>query len=266
MNKLLTASISTLIVGLLLLAYAGYLGFSSNLVVSKTFDKPASEISLDPINVNTANLVQIKASAKVISKHILQVDEGTDGIKKEALARIPLEVTILNENNQKIYSKSGTLDDFNSGFSKAELYEDKIKVNQSVNFGKFKSNAEILKATIKINPDTEYGATIQTLTIKVYDSVKAISSFVKLGLLFAFLGFFVAMFAWTKSADRNYFTMAIILSVIFGGIALDRFYLGYFWLGLLKMMTFGGCGIWYVVDLILIATKGMKNSNGQELK
>lgn len=59
--------------------------------------------------------------------------------------------------------------------------------------------------------------------------------------------------------------MAILLSIFFGGLGIDRFYLGYIGLGILKLLTLGGCGIWALIDLILIATNKMKDANGNPL-
>lgn len=47
-------------------------------------------------------------------------------------------------------------------------------------------------------------------------------------------------------------TIAIILSVILGSLGVDRFYVGDILLGILKLITAGGCGIWWFVDLFLI--------------
>lgn len=47
-------------------------------------------------------------------------------------------------------------------------------------------------------------------------------------------------------------TIAIILSVIIGSLGVDRFYVGDILLGILKLITAGGCGIWWFVDLFLI--------------
>lgn len=49
--------------------------------------------------------------------------------------------------------------------------------------------------------------------------------------------------------------LALIMSVVFGGLGVDRFIMGHIGLGILKLITFGGLGIWWLVDLILIATK-----------
>ena len=60
-------------------------------------------------------------------------------------------------------------------------------------------------------------------------------------------------------------TTAVILSALLGGLGVDRFYLGYIGLGILKLITAGGFGIWWLVDLIMIATGKMKTKDGQEL-
>ena len=59
--------------------------------------------------------------------------------------------------------------------------------------------------------------------------------------------------------------VALLLSIFLGELVIDRFYLGYIGLGILKLITAGGFGIWWLVDLILIATGKMKTKDGQEL-
>jgi TM2 domain-containing membrane protein YozV len=49
--------------------------------------------------------------------------------------------------------------------------------------------------------------------------------------------------------------LTLVMSILFGGIGVDRFIMGHVGLGLLKLVTFGGCGIWWLIDVILIATK-----------
>ena len=60
-------------------------------------------------------------------------------------------------------------------------------------------------------------------------------------------------------------TTALILSILLGELGVDRFYLGYVGLGILKLITAGGFGIWSLIDLILIATGKMTAKDGSEL-
>ncbi len=49
--------------------------------------------------------------------------------------------------------------------------------------------------------------------------------------------------------------LALVMSIVFGSLGVDRFIMGHVGLGILKLFTFGGFGVWWLVDLILIATK-----------
>ncbi|MCE7957917.1 MAG: NINE protein [Acidobacteria bacterium ACB2] len=58
---------------------------------------------------------------------------------------------------------------------------------------------------------------------------------------------------------------ALLLSVFLGGLGVDRFYLGHIGLGIAKLVTFGGCGIWWLIDVILIATGSVRYAPGRPL-
>lgn len=49
--------------------------------------------------------------------------------------------------------------------------------------------------------------------------------------------------------------LALVMSILFGSLGVDRFVMGHIFLGILKLITFGGFGVWWLVDVILIATK-----------
>lgn len=49
--------------------------------------------------------------------------------------------------------------------------------------------------------------------------------------------------------------LTLIMSIFFGTLGVDRFIMGHVGLGLLKLITVGGCGVWWLIDLILIASK-----------
>lgn len=56
-------------------------------------------------------------------------------------------------------------------------------------------------------------------------------------------------------AKKVNWVVTLILSIIFGQIGVDRFIMGKIGTGILKLITFGGFGIWWLIDVILIATK-----------
>lgn len=68
------------------------------------------------------------------------------------------------------------------------------------------------------------------------------------------------------AASDSSFTMAnalsykdpmimIVISILGGYFGIDRFILGEVGLGILKLITGGACGIWYLIDLFLIMNK-----------
>jgi hypothetical protein len=66
-------------------------------------------------------------------------------------------------------------------------------------------------------------------------------------------------------SDKDWLT-AVLLAFFVGVLGIDRFYLGYTALGVLKLITLGLCGIWALIDLILIALNNVPDSKGLPLK
>ena len=60
-------------------------------------------------------------------------------------------------------------------------------------------------------------------------------------------------------------TVALVLSILVGEFGVDRFYTGSIMLGILKLITFGGCGIWWIIDIIMIVTGSYKDAYGRPL-
>ena len=56
----------------------------------------------------------------------------------------------------------------------------------------------------------------------------------------------------------------LILGLFLGGLGVDRFYKGDIGLGILKIVTLGGFGIWILVDLFIVG-KGIRKDNLQKV-
>ena len=58
--------------------------------------------------------------------------------------------------------------------------------------------------------------------------------------------------------------IALIISFLGGGFGIDRFYLGQTGMGIVKLLTCGGFGIWAIIDLFIIMGKA-KDYNTEKL-
>ena len=63
----------------------------------------------------------------------------------------------------------------------------------------------------------------------------------------------------TKMPAPRSLYVALLLAVFLGCFGLDRFYIGRYKAGWLKLLTFGGLGIWWLLDIILIASEYRKD-------
>lgn len=72
-------------------------------------------------------------------------------------------------------------------------------------------------------------------------------------------------FSKNKTFNTKWLT-TLLLCWILGFWGVHRFYLGRIGSGILMLITFGGLGIWYLIDLIVVITGNFKDENGNFIK
>lgn len=65
---------------------------------------------------------------------------------------------------------------------------------------------------------------------------------------------------------RKSFLVAFFYSMMWGVFGVDRFYLGKYFTGFLKLITAGGLGLWAMVDMGSILSGSMKDKHGNPLE
>jgi len=56
-----------------------------------------------------------------------------------------------------------------------------------------------------------------------------------------------------------------MLAVVLGMFGAHRFYVGKAGTGILQILTLGGLGIWYLVDVVTIASGGFRDADGRRV-
>lgn len=65
-------------------------------------------------------------------------------------------------------------------------------------------------------------------------------------------------------SDKNWL-VTLLLCLFVGAIGVHRFYAGKIGTGILQLITLGGCGIWTIIDLIMIITGNFKDKDGNPI-
>lgn len=67
-------------------------------------------------------------------------------------------------------------------------------------------------------------------------------------------------------SEPKKFIDTLILSLFVGVYGIHRFFTGYYAIGIIQLLTFGGCGIWSSIDFISICLGKYKDANNYELE
>lgn len=70
----------------------------------------------------------------------------------------------------------------------------------------------------------------------------------------------------TTKEKEDRWLIALVLCIVLGGFGVHRFYTGNTTTGIIMLLTLGGCGIWVLIDIIMIACNTYVDGNGQHLK
>ena len=68
-----------------------------------------------------------------------------------------------------------------------------------------------------------------------------------------------------KTISEKNWLVTLLLCIFLGPLGIHRFYVGKTGTGILMILTFGGLGIWVLVDLIMIATNAFTDIDGLHL-
>ena len=65
--------------------------------------------------------------------------------------------------------------------------------------------------------------------------------------------------------NKKDWLVTLLLCLFLGYLGVHRFYAGKIGTGILQLITFGGCGVWTLVDLIMIITGKFTDGQGNEI-
>ena len=66
---------------------------------------------------------------------------------------------------------------------------------------------------------------------------------------------------YSQAVPKDWMT-TLLLCIFLGWLGVHRFYTGHIAIGVIQLLTGGRCGIWWLIDFIMILTDSYKDSNG----
>lgn len=73
---------------------------------------------------------------------------------------------------------------------------------------------------------------------------------------------FIHSFHGSLRFTGHYFVTTLLYSILLGFLGMDRFCLGHTGTAVGKLLTLGGIGIWWVVDIVLLVTGHLMPEDG----
>ena len=70
----------------------------------------------------------------------------------------------------------------------------------------------------------------------------------------------------SNNANSNQWLVVLLLCFVLGGFGIHRFYVGKTGTGVAQLLTAGGCGIWALIDFIMILTGNFTDANGNVIR
>ena len=69
-----------------------------------------------------------------------------------------------------------------------------------------------------------------------------------------------------KMKSEKDWLMTLLFSLFLGTLGVHRFYVGKIGTGILQLITLGGCGIWTLIDIIMIVTGKFQDKDGNVIQ
>ena len=236
-------------IGSVLLAF-GYVGVNSTKSPQKVFE------------------LQDKIQVSAPGKYHLCYDYFTGTSNPSNYPKTPLAYTFTGQNGNTVISAS-------------------LPESQQISLSYYKYAAGITKqwtlksfATVRFVEPGEYTVTISGISDTLSIGVAAYKPFYPaypsiLKIVFGGIAIVVALFLFAFIAEKRFSPtrpksrkVALILAIIphTGFLGIDRFYLGYYTIGLVKFFTSGGLLILYIIDIYRIAKRKMPDRRGNPLR